>query len=147
MSHSYAQNVIHVVFSTKDRCKVIGRALQPRIWAYAAGICKKHGIFVHGVGGMEDHIHLLIQVPPVLALAKAVLAIKSNSSRWANEQGHKLAWQRGYAAFSVSASIVPTVVRYIQNQEAHHRKMSFDEEFLALLKKHGLQFDPKFVFG
>jgi len=96
---------------------------------------------------MEDHAHFLIQVPPVMSLAKAVATIKSNSSRWANEEGLKLAWQQGYAAFSVSASIVPAVVRYIQNQEAHHRKISFDEEFLILLRKHGVEFDPKFVLG
>jgi putative transposase len=147
MSHIYAQNVIHVVFSTKDRRKTISAEFQPRMWAYSAGICKKQGIFVHAIGGTEDHVHFLIQVPPAMALAKAVLAIKSNSSRWANAEGHKLAWQQGYVAFSVSASIVPAVVRYIQNQEAHHRKMSFDEEFLVLLRKHGVEFDPKFVFG
>lgn len=137
----------HVVFSTKDRRKTITAEFQPKLWAYSAGICKKQGIFVHAVGGMEDHVHFLIQVPPTMALAKAVLAIKSNSSRWANEGCHKLEWQQGYAAFSVSASIVSAVVRYIQNQEAHHRKMSFDEEFVALLRKHGVEFDPKFVFG
>jgi putative transposase len=147
MSHTYAQNVIHIVFSTKDRRKAITKEFRPRMWAYAAGICKKQGIFVHAIGGMEDHIHLLIQVPPSLALAKAVNTFKSNSSRWANEEGYPFAWQQGYAAFSVSASIVPAVVRYIGNQEAHHRKMSFDTEFLALLKKHGVEFDPKFVFG
>ncbi len=147
MSHTYAQNVIHVVFSTKDRRKTISAEFQPRLWAYSAGICKKQGIFVHAIGGMADHVHFLIQVPPIMALAKAVLAIKSNSSRWANEGGQRLTWQQGYAAFSVSASIVPAVVQYIQNQEAHHRKMSFDEEFLTLLRKHHVEFDPKFVFG
>jgi len=147
MSHTYAQNVIHVVFSTKDRRKAISKEFQPRMWAYAVGICHKLGIHVHAVGGTEDHIHLLIQVPPSLAVAKAVLTIKSNSSRWANEEGHKFAWQQGYGVFSVSSSIVPAVARYIQNQEAHHRKMNFDTEFLALLKKHGVEFDPKFVFG
>jgi putative transposase len=147
MSHSYTQNVIHVVFSTKDRRKSISGELQPRMWAYAAGICKKHEILVHAVGGMEDHIHLLLQIPPTVALASAILAIKSNSSRWANEQGHSFAWQEGYAAFSVSASLVPVVVRYIRNQEAHHRKLTFDAEFLALLKKHGVEFDPKLALG
>jgi putative transposase len=102
------------VFSTKDRRKTIAAEFQPKIWAYTAGICKKHGIFVHAIGGAEEHVHFLIQLPPTLALAKVVLAIKSNSSRWANEGGHKLAWQQGYAAFSVSVSIVPDVVRYIQ---------------------------------
>jgi putative transposase len=147
MSHTYAQNVIHVVFSTKDRRKVITPEFQPRMWAYAAGICKKLGILVHAVGGMEDHIHFLIQIPASLSVAKAILTIKSNSSRWANKEGHKFAWQQGYGAFSVSTSNVPAVIRYIQNQEAHHKKMDFDAEFLALLKKHGIEFDPKFVFG
>jgi len=117
------------------------------MWAYAAGICKKFNILVLAVGGMEDHIHFLLQIPPTLAVAKAVLAIKSNSSRRASEEGHKFAWQQGYGAFSVSSSIVPEVIRYIQNQEAHHRRMNFDAEFLALLKKHGMEFDPNYVFG
>ena len=147
MSHTYAQNIVHVVFSTKDRRKTIGKELRPRLWAYMAGICKELGVGVHCMGGTEDHIHLLIQVPPVFALAKTVAAIKANSSRWAKEAGHPLTWQQGYGAFSVSASVVPMVVRYIQNQEQHHKKMSFDAEFQALLKKHGVEFDPKYVLG
>ena len=147
MSHTYTQNVIHVVFSTKHRDKTISRDFQPRMWAYVAGICKNHGILVHAIGGMDDHIHLLIEIPAPLSLAKAVLAIKSNSSQWTNDQGDKFAWQQGYAAFSVSSSLVPAVTRYIETQESHHRKMSFDAELLALLKKHGVEFDPNFVFG
>jgi putative transposase len=147
MSHAYAQNTIHLVFSTKDRRKLITRKFQPRLWAYAAGICKHDGIFVHAVNGMDDHIHLLVRIPPVLSVAKAVGAIKSNSSRWANEQSEKLAWQQGYAAFSVSASNVSAVIRYIQTQETHHKKMTFEAEFLSLLKKHGIEFDPKFALG
>jgi REP-associated tyrosine transposase len=147
MPHTYAQNAIHIVFSIKYRCKTLSEDFQPGMWAYAAGICRNHGIFVHSVGGMDDHIHLLIQVPPPLSLVKAVLAIKSNSSRWANEQGNRFAWQQGYAAFSVRSSRVPAVVRYIQTQESHHRRMTFDAELVALLKKHGMRFDPNFVFG
>ena len=147
MSHTYAQNVVHVVFSTKGRQKIIHREFQPKLWAYITGICKKLGIYVHSVGGTEDHLHLLIQLPATLALAKAVLAIKSNSSRWAHDAGHDLAWQQGYGAFSVSASIVPAVLRYIRNQEAHHKNVGFDAEFLALLRKHGIAFDAKYVLG
>jgi putative transposase len=147
MSHSYAQNVLHVVFSTKERQKSIDLSFQPELWAYIAGICKKEDLFVHAIDGMPDHIHLLLQLPPTLSLSKAVNAIKANSSRWANQKNHHLAWQEGYAAFSVSASLVPAVARYIRNQKQHHKKMSFDEEFLALLKRHRVKFDPQYVLG
>lgn len=147
MSHTYAQNVAHIVFSTKARYRVIGGDFRPKLWAYIKGICRKLDIHVHAVGGIEDHLHLLIHVPPMLALSKAVAAIKSNSSRWASEEGHSFGWQEGYAAFSVSASVIPVVIRYIRNQEEHHKKMDFDAEFVALLKKHGIEFDRKYVFG
>jgi putative transposase len=147
MSHAYSQISIHLVFSTKDRRKLIGKHHQPLLWSYLAGICQKDGIFVHAIGGTEDHIHLLIQIPPSLPLAKAVNVLKSSSSKWASVKGFSFAWQDGYAAFSVSASNIPAVLRYIETQEAHHRKLTFDEEFLALLKKHNVEFDMKFVLG
>jgi putative transposase len=99
---------------------------------------------MHAVGGMEDHAHMLIQLPPTLSLSDAMLEVKTSSSRW---MGRSFAWQRGFGAFSVSASNTPAVIRYIQTQEAHHKKMSFDEEFIALLKKHGMEFDPRYVLG
>ena len=147
MSHSYAQNIVHLVFSTKERRKLVPTEIQPALWAYVGGIYKKSGVFVHAIGGMDDHIHSLIQVPTTMTLAKAVGTVKSNSSRWAGERMQRFEWQEGYGAFSVSASNVPTVERYIHNQAAHHRKMSFEEEFVALLKKHGVEFDAKYVFG
>jgi len=147
MSHTYAQNMVHVVFSTKERRKAIPEDLRSRLWAYVAGVCQNLGIGVHAIGGIEDHMHLLIQVPPSLALAKAVSTIKSNSSRWANEQGQKFTWQEGYGAFSVSHSNLPMVVSYIRNQKARHTRMGFAAEFLALLKKHAVEFDEKYVLG
>ena len=147
MSHSYVQNIVHLVFSTKERRKLIAAEFQPALWTYVAGICKKNEIFVHAVGGMDDHIHSLIQIPSRLAVAKVVLTIKSNSSRWAHERGQRVEWQEGYGAFSVSASNLPVAERYVRNQAAHHRKMSFEEEFAALLKKHGVEFDERYVFG
>lgn len=112
-----------------------------------AGIGRNHDFLVIANGGMEDHVHLLIQLPPALALAKAVLLLKSNSSKWMNERGIKFNWQEGYGAFSVSASNVAAVVRYIENQEMHHRKITYDQEFVTLLKKHKMEFDPKYVLG
>src|SRR5262249_22978883 len=144
VSHTYVQNLVHVVFSTKERQKVIPKKSQSRLWAYLAGICKRERIFVHEIGGMDDPAHMLLQLPPTLSLSDAVLEIKTSSSRW---MGRSFAWQRGFGAFSVSASNLETVVRYIRTQESHHRKMTFEEEFIALLKKHGVAFDPKYLFG
>jgi REP-associated tyrosine transposase len=144
MSHSYSQNIIHLVFSTKGRRKTISKQMQARLWAYISALCQKNKMFVYAVGGMEDHVHTLFQLPPTLSQAQAILFIKSYSSKW---MGKGFAWQKGYGAFSVSASNVPAVVRYIENQERHHRKRTFEQEFMALLKKHGVEFDPKYVFG
>ncbi|HZR29853.1 MAG TPA: IS200/IS605 family transposase [Terriglobales bacterium] len=144
MSHSYVQNNIHLVFSTKERRKTISQQMQMRLWKYVAAVGRQNGILIHQVGGMEDHIHILLQLPAVLSLAKAVLVLKAYPSKW---MGKKFAWQKGYAAFSVSASNVPAVRKYIQNQQHHHRKMGFDQEIVALLEKHGVEYDPKYLYG
>ena len=147
MSHTYSQNHIHVVFSTKERQKLINQHDQPKLWAYMAGVARNHDFIVLANGGIEDHVHLLIQLPPALALAKAVSFLKANSSTWMSNRGMNFAWQEGYGAFSVSASNLAAVEKYIQNQAIHHKKITFEEEFLSLLKKHGISFDPKYVFG
>jgi len=99
------------------------------------------------IGGTANHVHILFHLSPKTALAKGVQHIKSNSSKWMGEQGIEFAWQEGYGAFSVSSSNLDQVAGYIRNQEAHHRKFSFEEEFRALLKKHGVEYDPKYVVG
>lgn len=142
MAHTLVQNPLHVVFSTKQRRKLIARDKLGWTWAYLAGICKQEKIFVHEIGGMEDHVHMLIQLPQTIALSDAILKIKVGSSKW---MGRRFSWQRGYGAFSVSKSNVNAVIRYIRNQEAHHKRMTYDDEFIALLK-HGVPFDPKYVF-
>ena len=147
MSHTYSQNYLHVVFSTKERKKLIDKTMQVKLWSYMAGIARNHDFLVLSNGGMEDHVHLLLQLPPVLALSKAVGDLKANSSSWMGDHGIPFAWQEGYGAFSVSASNLATVTRYIQDQENHHRKITFEDEFIALLRKHGIDFDPRYVFG
>ncbi len=144
MSHTYVQNFLHVVFSTKERRKIIPLDRRTKLWAYMAGVCSKAKILPHEIGGMDDHAHLLMQLPPTLSLSDAILEIKTSSSRWL---GKSFAWQRGFAAFSVSASNKAAVVRYIQTQDVHHKKMDYDSELIALLKKHGVQYDPKYVLG
>lgn len=144
MSHSYAQIHVHLVFSTKDRRKAIPHEMQGRLWSYLAAICQRNRIFVHAIGGMDDHVHILVQLSPTISLSQAILLIKAYSSKWL---GRGFAWQKGYGAFSVSASNVATVAKYIRNQERHHYKMSYEQEFVAFLKKHGVEFDPKYALG
>ena len=146
VSHSYVQNHLHVVFSTKDRERLITKPMQPKLWSYMAGIARNHGVLVIANGGIEDHVHLLILLPAILPLAKAIALLKANSSKWMNEHGAKFAWQQGYGAFGVSKSNVDTVVRYINDQKRHHQKMSFEDEFIGLLNRHGMEFDPKYGF-
>ena len=147
MSHSYAQNHIHLVFSTKNREKILARDFLPRLWSYAAAICKNRDLLTFAIGGMEDHMHILFRLPPAMPLAQAVSLIKSNTSRWLAELGRDFSWQEGYGAFSVSSSNIDFVIRYIDHQESHHQKMSFEDEFIELLEKHGIPYDPKYVFG
>jgi REP element-mobilizing transposase RayT len=100
-------------------------------------------MIVLAVSGTEDHVHILFHLPPKLALAKAVLLLKANSSKWMTEAGNEFSWQEGYGAFSVSSSNTDSVIQYIKNQEKHHRKFSFEEEFRAILRRHGLEQDVR----
>jgi REP element-mobilizing transposase RayT len=147
MPHSYTQTHVHLVFSTKERQKLISKELQPRLWAYVAAICKNQKMPALAVGGIADHIHVLFRLPPTITLVRAVTLIKSNSSKWIREKRTTFSWQEGYGAFNVSKSNVDAVIKYIDNQEAHHRKFTFEQEFITLLKKHDIPFDPEHVFG
>ena len=143
MAQTFISNHHHIVFSTKQRAQLIKN--KEKLCAYVAGICRNIGIVPRAIGGMDDHCHLLLTHRDE-QVSKMVNAIKSNSSKWMNEHKHGFAWQNGYAAFSVSASNIASVTRYIENQEEHHRKRTFEEEYIALLKKHDVEFDEKYVF-
>ena len=140
LAHTFSKNYVHAIFATKGRLKIIDKELQPRLWAYLAGIAKNHEINMLAVGGTEDHIHLLFHLPPKLALAKAVLLLKANSSKWISKN---FSSQEGYGAFSVSSSNVNAVTRYIRDQENHHRKFTFEQEFRTILRRHGIEYDPR----
>ncbi|MCU1286359.1 MAG: transposase IS200-family protein [Acidobacteriales bacterium] len=100
------------------------------------------------IGGMEDHCHLLLALPADMAVAKAVQLVKGGSSKWFREKHLRdFVWQKGYGAFSVSSSQLPKTIHYVQNQSSHHKKMDFCAEFILLLERHGIEYDPKYVFG
>jgi putative transposase len=147
MAHSYSNVVVHCVFSTKERRNSIPDELIEKLRMYFVGIGKGHDIPVICAGGTANHAHLLIALPASIPLAKAIQILKANSSRWLNEHGFDFAWQEGYGAFSVSASNVAAVKHYIEHQAEHHAKHSFESEFVSLLQKSGVAYDPKFVLG
>ncbi len=148
MSHTYTANLLHLVFSTKHRRDLIPPELQPRLWGYMAEIGRNRAIHILAVGGIANHAHVLLSLPAIMPLAKAAQALKGISSKWMNEIGRgDFAWQEGYAAFSVSRSQLSSVISYVNSQPEHHRKHSFESEFLSLLTKHGIEYDPKYVFG
>lgn len=114
------------------------------LFAYLGGIARSEGYSLIAAGGTANHVHLLIILPASISLANAVQKLKGSSSRW---MGRGFSWQEGYGALSVSASQVPVVKKYIRNQEEHHTKRNFEEEFVALLRTHGIEYDERYVFG
>jgi len=147
MSHTYSTNLIHCVFSTKGRIDSISDAIREKLYAYLFGTAKNLGLEIMAVGGTRNHIHILIALPPKCPLSYAIRDLKANSSRWMTLHGARFSWQEGFGAFSVSPSQVAVVKEYIRNQQAHHRKRNFEDEFRLLLKKSGIEYDPKYVFG
>lgn len=147
MSHTYSLQFIHIVFSTKERKNFIPAELLPQLIAYVGGINRKLGLDSVAVGGTPNHLHILIRLPPTMRTAEAVQKLKANSSRWLGEKGISFEWQKGYGAFSVSPSMLRIVKTYVQQQEEHHRVRTFDDEFLALLRKSGVQFEENEVLG
>jgi REP element-mobilizing transposase RayT len=132
------------VFSTKDRRPTIPAERMVELFAYLGGIARSEGYSLIAAGGTANHVHLLIILPASISLANAVQKLKGSSSRW---MGRGFSWQEGYGALSVSASQVPVVKKYIRNQEEHHTKRNFEEEFVALLRTHGIEYDERYVFG
>lgn len=147
MAHTYTDLLAHIIFSTKDRQPLITSDLKPRLHAYICGIVTDIGGKALIVGGIDDHVHLLANLPKTAAPADTMRTIKANSSKWAHDfSGKPFAWQGGYGAFSVSRSNVDAVYNYIASQEEHHKRMTFQEEYLMLLKKHGIEYDERYLW-
>ena len=153
MGHTYSHLLYHVVFSTKDRRRCIEASFRDRLYEYMGGIARDVFGRAISVGGTEDHVHVLLSIRPSVSVAEAVKKLKSLSSGWVNKTlppkkpSPRFYWQSGYGAFSVSESAAPQVARYIARQAEHHRRVSFEEEFVAFLERHGVEFDPGAVWG
>ena len=150
MSHSYTNLLTHIIFSTHERRPLLADDIRDRTFAYIGGIVRELGGTALMINGTADHVHLLVVIPGNVAVAECVRLVKTNSSRWIHEKWRErrgFAWQTGYAAFGVSESSRAPVIRYIQNQPVHHRKMSFEDEFRMFLRKQGIAFDERYVFG
>ena len=138
---SYTNLLYHIVYATKERAPLITRVLSPRLHEYLGGTVRGLGGIPIEINGMSEHVHLLVRLRPVISVSAFLSKLKSNSSGWANRQTRgRFAWQRRYGAFTVSESQVDHVRNYIRNQQKHHQKMSFEQEFRALLKAHHIEF-------
>jgi len=150
MANTYASLRYHLVFSTKNRQTWIKPDVEQRVWAYLGGIAKRNGMMPLEIGGIEDHVHVLVGAGAVAAPAKIAQLIKGGSSAWIRETFPEMrgfAWQDGYGAFTVSASNVPSVIEYIRGQREHHRRGDFQEEYRMLLARHEIEFDERYVWG
>jgi len=141
MSHTYCSALFHCVFSTKNRRSIIPPDLQDRLWPYMAGIARMNHFKALAVGGMSDHAHILLSLPATMPIAKAVQLIKGGSSLWINDHlpRRSFAWQDAYAALSIGISQVEKTVRYIDNLERHHKRMTAEEELARMLERHGIK--------
>jgi putative transposase len=149
MPQSLAKNLIHLVYSTKQRRPWVTKAHRDALFAYQAGIYKEWESPALAIGGSEDHVHALFVLSKNHPLAKIVEEVKKGSSKWAKIDGPKIRdfyWQAGYGAFSVSQSNLEDVKKYIENQEEHHRRMTFQDELRALFSRHGIEFDERYVW-
>jgi REP element-mobilizing transposase RayT len=148
MAHTLTNLLFHVIFGTKGRQPSIDPDVREPLHAYLGGIVRELNGIAIVVNGTDDHVHALIKTPATLAIADALRVMKTNSSKWVHETHgrSKFGWQSGYAAFTVSESGARAVRSYIEQQEKHHRKKSFEEEYIEFLVKNGISYDPRYVF-
>ncbi len=149
MPQSLAKNIVHLIFSTKNRQPLLNKDVRSDLHSYIGGILRHWESPAIVMNSVADHIHILFCLSKNHPLKKILEEVKKGSSKWIKTKGpqfSKFFWQAGYGAFSVSQSNVPAVMRYIENQEAHHARLGFQDEFRAFLKKHGIEFDERYVW-
>jgi REP element-mobilizing transposase RayT len=146
--HSFISSLHHCVFATKGREGLLTPEIRERLWTYLGGIARENGMKALAIGGVADHVHILLSLPATMSVAKAMQLLKGNSSKWIHETFPKLrsfAWQEGYAAFSIGVSGIEETRAYIRNQEKHHRTRTYREEVIMFLDRHGLSFDEAMI--
>ncbi|MBE2284255.1 MAG: IS200/IS605 family transposase [Prosthecobacter sp.] len=150
MADSFHSLTYHLIWSTKDRLPWFSEEIQPRIWEYIAGIALQKRMVPLCVGGYQDHVHVLLRLPPNLDVSKAVQLLKGPSSKWIHATFPKMStfeWQDGYGAFTVSKSQTSEVFDYIKKQREHHRVKTFQEEYIEFLTRHEIEWNPEYVWG
>jgi REP element-mobilizing transposase RayT len=150
MSNTYTSLHYHIIFSTKNREPWLVPDIEQRVWAFIGGIARAHKMTALQVGGVDDHIHGLITAPPTIAPCQIAQFLKGDSSKWIHEEFadlRRFSWQDGYGAFGVSKSNIPEVIKYIQNQREHHRKKTFQEEYLEFLRQNNVEYDERYLWG
>ncbi len=148
MANTYTCLYYHIVFSTKLRERWLFPAIEERVWSYLGGIAHENKMTPIKIGGIEDHVHLVMGVHPTIAISQAVQLLKAGSSGWVHDTFPNLrgfGWQDGYAAFTVSKSQLPEIVAYVGNQREHHKIKTFQEEYLSFLRKHEIDYDERYV--
>ena len=145
MPHTLSRNLVHCVFSTKGRLNLIR---EPELlWKHMGVIARAKEIALVTAGGTVNHAHLLIALSPKMTLSNAIQNLKAHSSRWMKEEVSRFAWQEGYGAFSVSESNREAVMQYVATQAEHHTKWTYEQEFMTLVRKSGVEYDPRYLFG
>lgn len=149
MAGTYSQINIHCVFAVKGRQNLITKNFRDELHKYMSGILRNDGSFPLAIGGWQDHVHVFFEMPVTMSVSKQMQMLKATSSKWINDNKlvkGKFQWQEGYAAFSHSRSQRDQVIKYIMNQEQHHRRKTFREEYFGLLRKFEIEFDERFAF-
>lgn len=149
MANSYTEIHIQMVFSVQNRDSVIRNCWKDELYKYITGIIHNNQHKLLAINGMPDHVHILIGLRPTQSISDLMQDIKGSSSKWIKEKGFiksKFSWQEGYGAFSYSKADIPAVINYINQQKEHHSKKTFHEEYCALLKEFGIEYDDRFIF-
>jgi REP element-mobilizing transposase RayT len=149
MANTFTQIHIHVVFAVQNRISLIKNDWQQRLYKYMIAIIQKHGHKVLSIGGVTDHVHILFGLRPTQSLSSLMQEVKRDSSEWINQNRFvigKFSWQEGYGAFSYGKSQISNIVKYIENQEKHHDKQSFTDEYRKILDRFGIEYDNQYIF-